>query len=217
MQSKNLSPNILVQVMANKIYISTPIVTDWSTVMRFHDKLKQKFTDVRVWDRESRYVQKDFDDAGHVVFILPNNKFKADFYELPVGVKKELHDAITQNKKIYIAYKSLDGEFIYNAKSNGRNIEGITGTWDNIFTDLPPEIGKKGIDALAEIGKLLQGDYTSVTLGSNGPVNVWFSNPCAEITLPNSQAECSLPIAKRVHATTIPNTDYLDERLLLMM
>ena len=181
MQSKNLSPNILVLEMANKIYISTPIVTDWSTVMRFHDKLTQKFTDVKVWDRESRYVQKDFDDAGHVVFILPNNKFKADFYDLPVGVKKELHDAITQNKKIYIAYKSLDGEFIYNAKSNGRNIEGISGTWDSIFTDS------------------------------------LISNLCAEITLPNSQAECSLPIAKRVHATTIPNTDYLDERLLLML
>ena len=211
MQSKNLSPNILAQAMANKIYISTPIVTDWSTVMRFHDKLKQKFTDVKVWDRESRYVQKDFDDAGHVVFILPNNKFKADFYELPVGVKKELHDAITQNKKIYIAYKTKDfGNFIYDAKTNGRNIEGIGGTGDKIFTDLLPD---KSIDAVEEIRKMLCGELQP----RKSVKERYGSNPCAEITLPNSQAECSLPIAKRVHATTIPNTDYLDERLLLMM
>jgi hypothetical protein len=206
--------------MVNKIYISAPIVTDWSTVMRFHDILKQKYTDVKVWDRGSRYFQKDFDDAGHVVFVLPNNKFKASFHELPVGVKKELHDAVTQNKKIYIAYTTKDfGNFIYDAKSDGRNIEGIGGTANKIFLKLPSDSVKKGIDAVEEMEKLLRGMASTdinISLVSNG-TSIWSTNPCAEIALPNSQAECVLPVAKIVHATLVSNPDYVDERLLLMM
>lgn len=199
--------------MGNKIYISAPIATDWSTVMRFQDKLKQKFTDVKVWDRESRYKQEDFDNAGHVVFILPDNKFKAEYHQLPVGLKAELSRAYATNKKVYVAYKSKDGYFIYDTRTNGKNIEGIGGTADRIFTDLTsdPRKGTKKETSI-EADDILDDDFWGMAYEAA-------SNLCVEIPLPNSKAECVLPVAKKIYATTVLNPDYIeaDERLLLMM
>jgi hypothetical protein len=139
---------------------------------------------------------------------------------LPVGLQAELTRAYNMGKKVYVAYKTvIENYCIYDALTDGGRIEGIEGTADSIFTDLPSDSVKKGIDAVELNDILLQEGLTSTHEFQPRKLvkDRYSSNPCAEIALPNSQAECVLPVAKRVHATLVSNPDYVDERLLLMM
>lgn len=120
--------------MLNKVYISVPITNDWNTVTSFGRKLKNEGFEVSVWDRKSRYDQREFDKAEAVVFLLPDNKFKATQRELPSGLINELSRAYATNKKIYVGYVTSSGEYnIYNADTDGRYIHAISGSANNLF------------------------------------------------------------------------------------
>lgn len=67
----------------SKIFISAPINLDWSTVSSFVQKL-DKNNNVYLWDRESAYDQGEFDSCDAVVFLLPENKFKCEYREMPL-------------------------------------------------------------------------------------------------------------------------------------
>ena len=186
--------------MANKFYISAPLSTEWSDVVQLAGRLQLNFTDVRFWDRR-QYKSDDFDEADDVVFMLPHNSVAWYIDQLPNGVKIEVRNAVCAGKRIHIAYRNpLSGNYeITEAKVDGGFDKGTISIIPGFSLETIYDYSDKNIDAVDGIPH--------------------YSNPCAEITLPNSQAECSLPIAKRVHATTISNPDYVesDERLLLMM
>jgi hypothetical protein len=174
--------------MRSKVFISAPISVDWSTVACFESEIRKNSIDTRVsyWDRNSRYDQNDLDSADAVVFILPKNQFAVISNQLPVGLKSELSRAYALGKSIYVGYTTGGGKHnIYNAATDGWNIQGIAGTVNNIYTilnqEFPPSKTTASIQGL---------------------------NPCEEIELPKAQ---------RVYATTIPNPDYVDQRILLMM
>lgn len=176
--------------MRNKVFISAPIAVGWSTVDEFRCVLENGgLVDVRVWDRGTRYDQSDFDSSDAVVFILPKNKFSATQDELPIGLKSELSRAFAMGKEVFIGYVTSEGRHkIYSADTNGKWIKGNTGSAGSIFNALS---AKKAWDKIA----------TNSAYGA-------MSNPCGEIKLPKAQ---------KVVAKTIPNPDYIDERLILLL
>jgi len=121
--------------MANKrIYISCPIAVDEEVLDEFAELVDSidGLTSYH-WERGTRYDQRMFDTSDAYLFILPYNKFKASYHELPIGLKRELGVAYGTGKKIFVGYITKSGEFaIYSAKTNGNDIEGIPGTTNEI-------------------------------------------------------------------------------------
>ena len=121
--------------MANKrIYISCPISVDEDVLDEFCDLVDSIYGLTSYhWERGSRYDQRMFDTSDAYLFILPNNKFKASYHDLPIGLKRELGVAYDTGKPIFVGYITKFGEYsIYSAKTNGCDIEGIPGTTNNI-------------------------------------------------------------------------------------
>lgn len=184
---------------ANKIFISAPISVDWSTVLGFISSVNKEGFTPRYWDRNTKYDQSEFDDCRSVVFILPKNKFDAYSEELPVGIKSELSRAYAQSKKIYVGYQTSTGSYnIYDADTNGKWIRATSGTANDIFGELKSEILKSEIKNAKMAERVMK----------NSTYGTMVHNPCAEVKLPKAQ---------KVYATTIPNPDWIDERLLLML
>jgi hypothetical protein len=191
MLSKNHLANT--SKMLSKIYISVPITNDWDTVTSFKRRLVDEGFEVSVWDRKSRYDQREFDKAEAVLFLLPNNKFKATQRELPSGLINELSRAYASNKKIYVGYVTSSGEYnIYNSETDGRYIHALSGSANNLF-DL-----NRQYRAAEKI-------FINSRYGIAG-------NPCAEIELPKGPTGYS----GRPGVQGVNGIEF-DERLLLMM
>ena len=120
------------------LFISAPISTSWSTVGKFIEHASGMFSEVVWWERNTPYSQRTFDNAGAVLFILPNNEFEATFSELPIGLKSELANAYAQDKHIYVGYMpSSTGRkpAIYQCKTDGKSIRGISGTAGSLYVE----------------------------------------------------------------------------------
>ena len=192
----------------NKVFISAPISTDWSTVTKFFQSVQNAGGEPVYWDRNTRYVQKDFDSCGSVVFILPNNKFARSQYGLPIGLKNELSRAFEMNKDIYVGYITSQGlHCIYRASTDGKDITGVSGTTYSLKRALEPIKAAEKIATNSRYG-LKDVDIDNYLAGKWGELE-HPGNPCAEI---------KLPTARRVYATAISlETNWVDERLLLML
>jgi hypothetical protein len=182
---------------ANKktIFISAPISLKWDTVCDFEVAIIEESTvpvEIKAWDRRKKYDLKDLDESHAVIFLLPKNDFRCSHSEMPVGLRSELARAYALNKPIFVGYVNRSGDCnIYDAETDGKSIEGITGTSGNIYQKLLDLESKKKVVEIEDFS------------GS-----MWTGNPCGEIELPK---------AKRVYSTTVPNSDYQDERLILML
>ena len=88
----------------NKIWISCPISVSMGKLAAFKKYLECHFPQVDTWDRESEYSGRGLDSSDAVVFMLPNNEFRYDVENLPVGLKSELKRARDGGKKILIGY-----------------------------------------------------------------------------------------------------------------
>jgi hypothetical protein len=122
--------------MVNKgIYISCPIAVSQSTFDEYIDLINDHNGFMaRYWKRGGEYSQTYFDQSDAFVFILPDNKFKAANYELPIGLKRELARAYELGKKIFIGYQIKSGDYaFYSARTNGHYIEGVPGTTHEIY------------------------------------------------------------------------------------
>lgn len=180
------------------IFISAPISLKWDTVCDFVEAISEESkvpVEIKVWDRYGKYEAKDLDESDAVVLLLPRNDFRCAYIEMPDGLRSELTRAYALNKPIYVGYLTRSGDYnIYEARTDGKSIEGVTGTAGSIYRKvLAPDPKKKAVatDDYYEF-------YDSICT----------DNPCAEIELPK---------AKRVYTTTIPNPDYIDERLILLL
>lgn len=184
--------------MASKIYISAPMSIAWSSVQSVIDEIKERTGEYpSYWERSSKYNVYDLINADHVVFILPMQAFKAKSKDLPIGVSRELEKAVIYNKKVYVVYKPsyARNPLIYDADSDGYNIKGLEKTAGMLFS----RVKHHEILRFTAQGHMLYSPYNSETISVN---------PCSEIPLPEM---------RQVYATTIPNPDYQDIRLLLMM
>jgi len=173
---------------ANKIaFISAPISVNWSTVQQFRCRLFEIYKDAHVWKRDSRYDQSAFDKSDVVVFILPKNKFKAEHNELPIGLQRELSRAYAMNKEIHIGYITASGEYKFYETTTNG----------------------KYIHGVAGTANTWEKMAANSTYGAYADTAFkFYSNPCAEVALPKAQ---------KVYAKTVPNPDYFDERLILML
>lgn len=192
--------------MKPRIAISAPMDIPMVHLCEVEDLLNENFkipySHISFWDRKSAYDQKAFDSADAVVFILPNFSFDSTKvklgYEVPIGVRSELNLAIQQQKKICIAYKTASGEI---------NIYNVSWTVGRI----PKDYSIKGIAGTANEF----GEWVDNFACHYKTLDRWKKAGYLENTDPIEQVK--LPEARRVYAQLIPNPDYLDERLLLML
>jgi len=120
--------------MKRKIYMSVPLSLDWGRVQLFKRRFSEDKFNVTLWDREN-YFPQYFKEADSVVFLLPYFSWTSPVSDLPVGVRKELREAIEAKKKLYLGYVS-DGNFnIYNAEVTDGKFSGISGTANAIFNE----------------------------------------------------------------------------------
>lgn len=192
--------------MASKIYVSAPMSVAWSSVQSVIDDIKERTGKYpSYWERGSKYNEDDFINADHVVFILPMQAFKAEYKDLPIGVSRQLEKAAIYNKKVYIAYKPKHARtvLIYNAESDGYNIEGIKGTAGELFTQINTQIKDQSTQ---EYKKYNPDTFTQVTFD---PIS---TNPCSEIPLGSAA-----PSAPLYYMDVNYNSTIHDPRLLLMM
>lgn len=119
-----------------KIYMSVPMSLNWDKVQLFKRRFSTEKYDVSLWDRKN-YDPRLFEEADSVVFLLPDFSFDYDIDDLPVGVRKEVKQAVKEGKYIYLGYVTAGGDYnIYNAKVEYSEIKGVQGTANKIFNEL---------------------------------------------------------------------------------
>jgi len=226
--------------MKPRIAISAPMDVPMGYLCEVEDLLNENFkipySHISFWDRKSAYDQKSFDSADAVVFILPNFSFDSAKvklgYEIPVGVRSELNLAIKQEKKICIAYKTASGEInIYNVSYTvGRipkdySIKGIAGT-SNEFGEWTEGLALVGISLKENSKSETKQDFFVDPKEREEELRQWaaahrimtnstYGIRCVDPSYNSEQIK--FPEVRRVYASLIPNPDYSDERLLLML
>jgi hypothetical protein len=107
----------------------------WTSVQLFKKRFPEKDFEVKLWDRKDFYPEY-FQNANEVVFMLPDNEFNYSIDSLPIGVKRELKEALRSGKKTYVAYITSGGDYnIYEAEANGLIFGGVKGTANTIFNN----------------------------------------------------------------------------------
>lgn len=191
-----------------KVYIAAPADLSWGTVSKFRDKLSSAHIDVKLWERDGKYCDSWLNNADAVIFLLPKLSWGTEYNDLPIGLKRELSRAYAMNKKIFIGYETLSRNLnFYEADvilgTSNDSISGRSGTSSSL---------KNHLRSFLKI---------STEIVSEKKIHIYdieTSNPCNEIPFPNTDyIPCNIPIAQKVYATTIPNPDYSERRLLLMM
>jgi hypothetical protein len=225
--------------MKPRIAISAPMDIPMVHLCEVEDLLNENFkipySHISFWDRKSAYDQKSFDSADAVVFILPNFSFDSAKvklgYEIPVGVRSELNLAIKQEKKICIAYKTASGGInIYNVSYTvGRipkdySIKGIAGT-SNEFGEWTEGLALVGISLKENSKSETKQVFFIDEKEREEELRQWAHRinqnsvygAFGELDHPSEQVQVKFPETRRVYAQLIPNPDYSDERLLLML
>jgi hypothetical protein len=220
--------------MKPRIAISAPMSVPMEHLSEVEDLLNVKYEipygHISFWDRKSAYDQNQFNRADAVVVILNDFAFdssKVINFVVPIGVHRELQEANKQQKKVFLAYRrKTDGVLnLYTAsfilgKGDDYKRTAIMGIptnssdtfkdWLKTFVSKESEVDDAmkslGIDAQAELEKAAIKLMTNSIYGSVVSCN---TDPVDE--------QVKLPMARRVYASLIPNPDYSDERLLLML
>lgn len=91
--------------MAPLLYLSVPVSVDMQSVKDFIKCHAQFNVEFNYWVRDSIYDKNCIKDSDGFVIFHPENQFEFKLKSLPSGVRKEVREAILQDKPIYIAYK----------------------------------------------------------------------------------------------------------------
>lgn len=232
--------------MKPRIAISAPMSVPMVHLCEVEDLLNEKFkipySHISFWDRKSQYDQNQFDSADAVIFLLKDFAFEGKEGSVPIGVDAELRQVHKQGKDAFLAYKlKTTGEIRFYTFRFGLGPD-YRKTWIKAVSDTTGEFGefvngfelkvdevedaKKflGIDTQAELEKAAIRLMQKSTYGSFGEIdhpdynevlNRWKKAGFLENTDPIEQVK--FPKTQRVYAQLIPNPDYADERLLLML
>lgn len=117
--------------------MSVPLSLPWNKVQLFKRRFREDLFDVTLWNRND-YHPEYYRNSPSVVFLLPDFEWSYNIDELPIGVKRELREAIHDGKKIYLGYITSAGDYkIYKAVVDeyAETISGIKGSADSIFDE----------------------------------------------------------------------------------
>lgn len=115
--------------MAPLLYLSVPVSVDRQCI---HDLIKDNRThhvEFDYWIKDTVYDRDCITNSDGIVVFHPENQFEFKIKSLPIGVRKEVGEAILQDKPIYLAYKrAYDGVWgIYSTIiESGKDFETIT-------------------------------------------------------------------------------------------
>lgn len=174
--------------MLANIYISFPVSEDMGTLNSIISKVREYGAIAHFWNRGTCYNKK-MEDYDAIIIALPNNKFKADFHDVPNGVRLEILSAINSRKKIFLAYKSNTGMNIYETDIS------------NVKFGIPT----RTISALAGTSHVIRKFIKEKTEEMKQTSSVKIQSSCSEITIPSP---CSNVVLK-------VEGESFDERLLL--
>lgn len=119
--------------MDKSVYISAPVQLDWGTVLKYVAHIDNTFN-VRVWDRESKYNSNYLKESDIFLLLTIDNSWHVASKYLPCGCKRELDEAITLNKAIYLGYQTEAGDVaIYKTHISNGIISGILGPGNSSF------------------------------------------------------------------------------------
>lgn len=215
--------------MKPRIAISAPMTVPMVHLCEVEDLLNEKFhipySHISFWDRKSQYDQNQFDSADAVIFLLKDFAFEGKEGSIPIGVDAELRQVLKQGKDAFLAYKlKTTGEIRFYTFRFGLG-PGYKKTWIKAVSDTTGAFGEFvngfeliGIDVQSKLEKAavkLETKSTDGWIDLNETVKKWKDAGFLENTDPIEQVK--LPEARRVYAQLIPNPDFLDERLLLML
>jgi hypothetical protein len=232
--------------MKPRIAISAPMSVPMEHLSEVEDLLNERhgipYGHISFWDRKSAYDQKQFNQADAVIVILPNfsfdsTKIKREWY-VPIGVHRELQIAEKQGKKIFLAYKTTEGVLQFYAANifiglgdqhTDTVIKGMAGTsgpngafcgWLKSFegSEIKQDFFIDEKEREEELRKWAE-DHRINQAGLEKAAMYLMQNSMygafGELDHPSEQVK--FPEMRRVYASTIPNSDYSDNRLLLML
>ena len=116
----------------SNVYLSCPLSVPKERLLEMVDFLTNLNISLTYWDRE-HYVKEYYELCDVVVFALPDNSFKYTIDKLPIGVKKEVREAIKDKKPILLIYKSLNGYKLYKLEIKKDFIIGIISSSEEAF------------------------------------------------------------------------------------
>ena len=115
--------------MAPLLYLSVPVSMDMGCVHQLIDNNRAYNVDFDYWIRNTVYNRDCITNSDGIVVFHPENQFEFKMKSLPIGVRKEVREAILQDKPIYMAYRRIyDGAWgIYSTTiESGKDFENIT-------------------------------------------------------------------------------------------
>lgn len=125
--------------MTPTIYISAPVTVDWAEVLKVNTRLLASGFNIRTsyWVRHLIYSKNFVLDCDIFVFMHPKNAWNFNVNTLPSGVFRELNQAMTLGKQIFMAYRNQEGKYnLYSITHNNAEVRGIAGSttdiWDTI-------------------------------------------------------------------------------------
>jgi len=142
--------------MSKSVYISAPVQMNWGNVLDYVAHIDNTFH-VTVWDRESRYDNSDLRKSDIFLLLTSDNSWHIDTKYLPCGCNRELAEAITLGKPIYVGYKTKAGTVaIYETSHNRTMLSGVAGTGGSIFRMHAPVEQPK---TACEVDRVMEVEY----------------------------------------------------------
>ena len=203
--------------MKPRIAISAPMTVPMEHLCNVRDLLHNKYDIpnlyISYWDRESQYDQKEFDSADAVIFLLKDFAFEGKEGTVPIGVDAELRQVHKQGKPAFLAYKlKSTGEIKFYTIRFGLGPDGnYQKTFIKALSDTTGDF-VNFINGFELIGIDAQTNFEDAY---NEVLDRWKKAGFLENTDPIEQVK--FPETRRVYAQLIPNPDFPDERLLLML
>ena len=217
---------------AIRIAISAPMTVPMEHLREvdnlLYDKYKISHAHISYWDRKSQYDQNLFDSVNAVIVI--NNNFSFNCGDLAPGVSKELTEAYYNSKPVFVAYKNSNGQINFYSVDlkSGNGVMKVTG-----FSGIQGSSGKgKAFERLlenyAEVSfdgkpaeytakQRLQKQLDDLEKSAINLIQNSTYGSFGELDHPSKFEQVKFPKVRQVYANLIPNPDYTDERLLLML
>ena len=203
--------------MKPRIAISAPMTVPMEHLCNVRDLLHNKYDIpnlyISYWDRESQYDQKEFDSADAVIFLLKDFAFEGKEGTVPIGVDAELRQVHKQGKPAFLAYKlKTTGEIkFYTIRFGLGPDDNYQKTFIKALSDTTGDF-VNFINGFELIGIDAQTNFEDAY---NEVLDRWKKAGFLENTDPIEQVK--FPKVRQVYAQLIPNPDFPDERLLLML
>jgi hypothetical protein len=116
----------------SNVYLSCPLSIPKKNLLEMVEFLTGPDFSLTYWNREY-YVEEYYNLCDVMIVALPNNTFRYSIEDLPIGVKKEVKEAIKDKKPILLIYKSSNGYRLYKVDIIKNYILGIASTHKEAF------------------------------------------------------------------------------------